>query len=181
MGNILSRSQKTAEWKKANKEKVLEQKRRYRQKHKAELAEKRKKWNSASPEKRKIYAQSEKARKIRKICKKIWKALNPLKVLEEKRRYNARHPEAKRQYDRDRRARKKVGGGTVTKKEWQAILDKYGHKCLYPDCERTDVTMDHVVPLSRGGTHTADNVQPLCAHHNQTKYVQTVDYRKDAP
>jgi 5-methylcytosine-specific restriction endonuclease McrA len=136
-----------------------------------------KKWRQANPESVRQSHNREKEKQARRTNSKLWKLLNPLKVLEQKRRYIAKHPETKQQWDRDRRAKKKGNGGTVTKEEWQAILDKYGHKCLYPGCNRTDLTMDHVVPLVLGGKHEAGNIQPLCNYHNRAKYNKTVDYR----
>jgi len=109
---------------------------------------------------------------------KKWKLANPEKVAKQRKRYNDAHPEVRLAWNRNRRARIKGNGGRITKAEWQAVLDKYGHKCLHPGCERTDITMDHVKPLALGGTHTADNVQPLCEYHNKAKYNKTVDYRK---
>ncbi len=65
----------------------------------------------------------------------------------------------------------------LTAEQWEAILDKYGRKCLA--CGRTDVklTLDHIVPISKGGKHTADNAQPLCRPCNTHKGVKTTDYR----
>jgi 5-methylcytosine-specific restriction endonuclease McrA len=78
---------------------------------------------------------------------------------------------------RNRRALKRGNGGKITKAEWNAICEKYGNKCLYPGCDRTDITMDHVIPLKLGGTHTVDNVQPLCKSHNYSKGKKIADYR----
>ena len=44
----------------------------------------------------------------------------------------------------------------------QIVLERDGHRCV--DCGSTeDLKMDHVVPLSRGGTHRIANRQTLCA------------------
>jgi 5-methylcytosine-specific restriction endonuclease McrA len=88
----------------------------------------------------------------------------------------ANHPFKGLEYSEKRRAAKH--GGKITEEEWIVILNKYGRKCLR--CGRSDVeiTMDHVIPLSKGGTHTADNIQPLCKSCNSSKYTQTIDYRK---
>ena len=42
--------------------------------------------------------------------------------------------------------------------------------CRYPACNETrDLTIDHVVPLSRGGTDDLANLQFLCRGHNSSK------------
>lgn len=67
----------------------------------------------------------------------------------------------------------------VTKQEWELILDRYGRKCLCCGRSQNEVAlhMDHVVPLSRGGSHTADNVQPLCKSCNSKKHTRVIDFR----
>ena len=67
--------------------------------------------------------------------------------------------------------------GSYTQDEWNELLDKYGHICL--SCRRNDVTLtqDHVIPLSKGGSNTIDNIQPLCGPCNSSKHTKTTDYR----
>lgn len=43
-----------------------------------------------------------------------------------------------------------------------------------------DLTIDHVVPKSRGGAHGRENFQTLCRPCNSGKGVQTIDYRRPA-
>ena len=99
----------------------------------------------------------------------------PKEYIKQWRRNN---PEKLRTYERNRKSLKKHNGGKVTEKQWRSVLEKYGNKCLYPNCENTDITQDHVIPLSRGGMHSVDNLQPLCKKHNFEKHTNTVDYRK---
>lgn len=79
-------------------------------------------------------------------------------------------------YVHKRRAHK-LAGGSYTPDEWLELLEFYKHRCLFPGCENTNLTPDHVVPLSKGGTNTIENIQPLCRHHNATKYIDIIDYR----
>lgn len=55
----------------------------------------------------------------------------------------------------------------------------YGRTCLA--CGRREphirLTVDHVIPLSWGGTNALDNLQPLCSECNLDKGAQTIDYR----
>jgi 5-methylcytosine-specific restriction endonuclease McrA len=66
-------------------------------------------------------------------------------------------------------------GDTVSMSD---VLALHGMTCLFPGCESLEVEMDHVVPLSLGGTHTLDNLQPLCRKHNASKSNRScADYR----
>jgi 5-methylcytosine-specific restriction endonuclease McrA len=69
--------------------------------------------------------------------------------------------------------------GTFTQDEWQALCNYYGNKCLC--CGRGDapLTVDHIVPLTRRGRNTIDNLQPLCGTCNTRKNARTIDYRPD--
>lgn len=44
------------------------------------------------------------------------------------------------------------------------------YKCGHPHCNATDnLTIDHIIPLSRGGHDDISNLQFLCNEHNGTK------------
>ncbi|MBC7661385.1 MAG: HNH endonuclease [Chitinophagaceae bacterium] len=63
---------------------------------------------------------------------------------------------------------------------WQNLIQKT--RCYYcqKPISRTEVTMDHVVPISRGGKSTAGNLVPACKSCNEQKRsltaVEWVDY-----
>lgn len=66
------------------------------------------------------------------------------------------------------RARKLGVYGELTSKDWNKVLEKYNHTCA--NCGSEDnLTIDHIVPLSMGGTNTSDNIQPLCKSCNSKK------------
>ena len=70
---------------------------------------------------------------------------------------------------RRRRARLRENGGMISVWEWEQTLEAWGHRCAYCDVDaRGDLTMDHVVPVSRGGEHVIENVVPACSlkHNN---------------
>lgn len=52
--------------------------------------------------------------------------------------------------------------GRYSAAEWEALLERFNHTC--PCCGGTGVklTVDHIVPVSRGGSNYIENVQPLC-------------------
>ena len=57
---------------------------------------------------------------------------------------------------------------TLTLNEWIAIIRMYDYKCAY--CGRNYEHMDHVIPVSKGGGTTADNVVPACQFCNMSKH-----------
>jgi len=61
-----------------------------------------------------------------------------------------------------------------TSKELQELKVSQENKCAYCDCDLDYITpkavhLDHVIPLSKGGTHTLDNVVWSCATCNMSK------------
>lgn len=58
---------------------------------------------------------------------------------------------------------------SLTLEEWQSILEYFGHACAY--CLRTDLPLsqDHVIPVSKGGGTTAENIVPACRPCNSRK------------
>jgi 5-methylcytosine-specific restriction endonuclease McrA len=79
--------------------------------------------------------------------------------------------------EQKRRAHKAVSQGNVTLKDWKELVDSYGGHCLCCGKSGLKLTMDHIVPLSEGGLHAIDNIQPLCVHCNCTKFTNHTDYR----
>jgi 5-methylcytosine-specific restriction endonuclease McrA len=69
-----------------------------------------------------------------------------------------------------RKARKRQQGAYfVTTRDLRRLL---GSPCAVPGCIRTDIQLDHVIPLARGGSHGVGNLQPLCASHNASKHTK---------
>ena len=100
------------------------------------------------------------------------------KDAQRQREYNQR-PEVKMRnvvFSHKRRVRI-ANAGSHTAAEWMALCEKYNWTCL--KCGRSDVpmTVDHVVPLAKGGTNDIGNIQCLCGSCNSRKSTKTIDYR----
>ena len=106
-----------------------------------------------------------------------WKHSNVEKTRQTNRNWYLSHKETAMKNARLRRAREKGAEGKITAREWKSVLEKYGNKCLCCGRNNINLTMDHVVPLKFGGTHTVENVQPLCISCNSKKGTKHIDYR----
>lgn len=66
--------------------------------------------------------------------------------------------------------------GTFTKEQWLARVEAHGWRCFYcyKDLQYGGLTMDHAIPVSRGGTNWASNLLPACKSCNSKKKDRTV-------
>ena len=65
---------------------------------------------------------------------------------------------------------------SLTAAEWKEVLAKDGYRCHYcriPYTKDNPATQEHVIPLSRGGSHTRDNVVSACLSCNSRKGTKT--------
>ena len=63
----------------------------------------------------------------------------------------------------------------LTHNQWREIVERYNGRCIYCGEIAKPVTQDHMIPLSRGGAHTASNVIPACRLCNSRKSARTVE------
>lgn len=85
--------------------------------------------------------------------------------------HRAANPDLYRTYTHNRLARRKAGG-THTVAQWRAKLAEYGGRCAYCGGDQ-DITRDHDIPLSRGGSNEISNIVPACARCNYSKKALT--------
>lgn len=96
-----------------------------------------------------------------------WGRANRPRQAEGRRRHRSRHPEAQRLYTARLRARRAGVASTLTVQEWQEIVGRFEARCAY--CPAPFETIDHVVPLTKGGANEASNVVPACKSCNSAK------------
>ena len=72
-----------------------------------------------------------------------------------------------RNNSRRRHERKMGATGVATPEQVQARMDYFGNRCAY--CGGDFEEVDHVIPLSRGGTGWASNYRPACKPCNGSK------------
>ena len=92
------------------------------------------------------------------------------------RRWQERNRERVKMYRRNVQARRRgaVAGEIIAAEDWIARQKEFGNRCAYCMEEKT-LTMDHVIPLSRGGFHHIDNIFPACMPCNRAKGSKTLE------
>ena len=105
---------------------------------------------------------------------KSWRERNKEKVAEQNRKQREKNPEARKVNDHKRRALKLENGVfEMSKRDWNRLVARYDYCCAY--CrEHKDLTMDHVIPLSRGGRHSIGNIVPACRSCNSKKHSKFI-------
>jgi 5-methylcytosine-specific restriction endonuclease McrA len=147
--------------------------RRYRERHKVEL----KAHYDANREAYRAKGRRSYHKTIE--TRKAYRATHRDILREKGRTYCSTHREEYRARSHGRRATAYGGNGAYSVEEWKALCAKWGNKCLCCGAERT-LTVDHVVPVSKGGANSIDNLQLLCRFCNSTKNTRTIDYRPSA-
>ena len=150
-------------WRENNREKTREQCRKWYAENREYNVQRAMKWSFENKEKHDKWVDD-------------WHKAHPEKSREANKKSCKKYPEKQREKCRNRRARRKAVEGNITKQEWLELINKFENKCLC--CGRNDLklAMDHIIPLDPG-THTIDNVQPLCKSCNSSKGRKIIDYR----
>lgn len=149
------------------KQEKRERKREYHREYDKKRAEKRKKYREENKERirenarQKRLAESEEEAKERRS---------------KKREYFRNHPDIERGYVQNRRARKKNAEGKIGKDDIKILTEAQGGKCLMCG-KKTKLTLDHIVPLSKGGRNDITNFQMLCHSCNSKKHTTIKDLR----
>jgi 5-methylcytosine-specific restriction endonuclease McrA len=83
--------------------------------------------------------------------------------------YDKRRPEVGRAARAKRKALARSAGVLqVSGRDWRRLCARYNWRCFYCD-EAAHLTMDHVIPIIRGGRHSIGNLVPACVSCNSSK------------
>lgn len=78
-----------------------------------------------------------------------------------------------------RRAMLRGAKGTFSLKEWESLKQQFNFTC--PACGKSEpeikLTVDHIIPLLKGGSNDIGNIQPLCKPCNSRKNVKIINYK----
>ena len=137
-------------------------------------------WLKVDPEKRlqaarKWYAKPSTVEYMKEYRKRKY-AANKEAINATSREYKKKN-KARLNFNTHKYRAKKYGVlATATYEEWLALCAHYQGRCLCCG-EQKPLVVDHIVPMVLGGSHTLDNLQPLCKPCNTKKHVRMTDYR----
>lgn len=132
-----------------NKERIYEQKKQYIQTNKKQISERKKRWYEANKsyvaEQKKLYAETPKGKAVA------------------------------RANNHNRRAQKLNNGGKHTGAEILALFELQSGVCPYCKAKlykngNNKYHIDHIMPLSKGGSNSIENLQLLCPTCNLSKH-----------
>ena len=120
----------------------------------------------------KAYRQANKA--IVRARMKAWRDANKDVAHSSQKAWKSKNPGVNAVYCGQRRARKAGSGGKLSRGIIKKLMTVQGGKCVYCCADLSPGHhLDHKIPLSRGGTHTDDNVHLTCPLCNLRKHDKT--------
>jgi 5-methylcytosine-specific restriction endonuclease McrA len=151
-----------------NRDRKLDLARVYRETHKEQAQEYAVEYRKENPD------------KLREVQQRHY-AANRDKKRADVKQYRLANPEIYTLYGQKRRAKMAGCEYKLTAEQWREIQARFKYRCAYCNERSARLTMDHVVPISKGGAHSADNIVPACKTCNCSKqaspapfYVQTM-------
>jgi 5-methylcytosine-specific restriction endonuclease McrA len=155
--------------------------REWRAKNKQRVQELNREFYEANREHRKAYHRTYRRNNPGYFRAKMleFRQQNPTYNRDYNREWARSHPDKRAEKDNKRRAFKMGRKTSFTSQEWEVVKRAYNYTCLRCGSREPEIklTADHVVPISKGGAGTIDNIQPLCKSCNSAKHNQTIDYR----
>lgn len=151
------------EWYKKNKKRAQQNSKNWAAKHPNKTKKIKKAWKNRNKE------------KVRQSSQKYYQE-NKDRSAETTRLWRQRNPEKTRAASHRRRARLSNAGQSFTAKEWNNLCKKYNYRCLACG-KKKKLEVDHIIPLSKNGSASIDNIQPLCRSCNSKKGTNEIDYR----
>lgn len=163
-----------------NKEEIKEYKKQYYQNNKEEIKEYKKQYYQDNKEKlseeKKQYYQDNKEIILERS--KQYYQDNKEKVKEYKKQYRKNNPEKNLNYHTKRRMSKESQGRGVTKEQWYEMMNYFDWKCAYSGeyigSDSDKRTIDHIIPLNKGGLNEIWNCVPMYSNYNSSKSTSSI-------
>ena len=135
-------------------------------------------WRSRNPERKvesdRLYRENN--REKRRVSGRAWHEANKKKINLKSADYRKNNPDKDVEYKHRRRARLSGASGGHSSEDIRGLLEQQNSRC--EACRirlavkgKRKYHVDHMVPLSRGGSDDVSNLQLLCQTCNQRKHA----------
>lgn len=146
-------------WYEKNREKACARASTWYEDNKARAAENKRSWNARNADKK-------------LAASRAWRKANPQKAKASSQKCRAakveQYIDGERARCAARRARKRAASGSLTQADIREVSEAQGGRCAY--CRAAvRLSIDHIIPLVRGGEHSRRNIQMLCIPCNSSK------------
>lgn len=107
----------------------------------------------------------------RKAYNKKFYRENSERIKEHVKRWAKENPKKVLAQSHLKRARKMRAIGKYSEEEFFSLCDEFNWKCCYCDKElsKDTATVDHAIPISKGGSNFIENILPACRSCNSSK------------
>jgi len=162
------------------REQIKDYAKQYRKKNPEKVKQSTHSWVSRNPEKVRRYRQNrvernpgEEVRRNREYYRN-----NADEFKKKAKEYRKANPDKRAQHQAKRRAKQQgqVIECTLVVREEIIKRDKSTcYICGKASLNNSEIHLDHIIPLSKGGSHTPENVHVTCIPCNGKKHIKTID------
>lgn len=162
---------------------------KYRAENKEKIVSQRKEYYESHKEERKEYIRNNKDKK--KIWDKKYAETHKKQISDYKKQWCEDNPEKIFNYNNNRRLKEESQGSGISKDQWYEMMEFFEWKCAYSGeylgGNSLQRSIDHIVPLDKGGINEAWNCVPMIKNYNSGKcnkemldwYTQQPFFNKD--
>ena len=104
---------------------------------------------------------------------RAWYVANKQLMIDRAKDWKKKHPDSVRANTRDYASRRSNAIGRFTSYDYTKLLNRYKGMCAYCSSSKAN-SIDHVVPLSKGGTNYIGNILPVCSTCNSSKAAKNL-------
>lgn len=146
------------EWQEKNKDKIKERLHQYYEENKDKIKKRSNKWRKNNLERK-------------KVTNLLWQLNNPDKVKEGRKKYRnkVKNDPQFRLKEKARLHNRRNAPGSHTKEDLEKLFKQQNNCCYWCREELTSYHIDHIIPLSKGGSNNPGNLCISCPSCNLKK------------